>query len=106
MDVRSGTGVVKVRAENHWELQIDTTNGEVLQVAVRRSDLIESIHDDSFFHENFKLWVFLPSAIVLAGIWGTGIYLFLLPYILKKLQRKTKWKRSTHVEGQGQLDSL
>ncbi len=106
LDVRPGKGIIKVRGNNDWEVQLDSKTGEVLQVAVRQSDLIESIHDDSFFHENFKLWVFLPSAIVLAGIWGTGIYLFLLPYILKKLQRKTKWKRSTHVEGQGQLDSL
>ncbi len=61
LDVRPGKGVVKVRAKNRWEIQIDATNGDVLQVAVRRSDLIESIHDGSFFHENFKLWVLLPS---------------------------------------------
>jgi len=35
LDVRPGKGVVKVRAKNRWEIQIDTTNGEVLQVAVR-----------------------------------------------------------------------
>ncbi len=48
LDVRPGKGVIKVRAKNRWEIQIDTTNGEVLQVAVLRSDLIESIHDGSF----------------------------------------------------------
>jgi uncharacterized iron-regulated membrane protein len=31
LDVRPGKGVVKVRAKNRWELQIDTTNGAVLQ---------------------------------------------------------------------------
>jgi uncharacterized iron-regulated membrane protein len=80
LDIRPGKGVVKVRAKNRWEIQIDTTNGEVLQVAVRRSDLIESIHDGSFFHESFRLWVFMPSALLLAGIWVTGLYLFLFPY--------------------------
>ncbi|MBW1787986.1 MAG: PepSY domain-containing protein [Deltaproteobacteria bacterium] len=90
LDVRPGKGVVKVRAKNRWELQIDTTNGKVLQVAVCRSDLIESIHDGSFFHEKFKLWVFLPSAIVLAGIWGTGMYLFLFPYINRRNRKKIK----------------
>jgi uncharacterized iron-regulated membrane protein len=81
LDVRPGKGVVKVRAKNRWEMQIDTTNGEVLQVAVRRSDRIENIHDGSFFHERVKFWVFLPSAIVLSGIWGTGLYLFLFPHM-------------------------
>jgi hypothetical protein len=88
LDVQPGKGVVKVRAMNRWEIQIDTTNGEVLQVAMRRSDLIESIHDGSFFHERFKLWVFLPSAVLLIGIWGTGMYLFLFPYLIKRNRKQ------------------
>lgn len=97
LDVRPGKGVVKVQAKNRWEIQIDTTNGKVLQVAVRRSDLIESIHDGSFFHENLKLWVFLPSAIVLAGIWGTGVYLFLFPYMNRRNRKKEKAQRLQHA---------
>lgn len=93
LDARPGKGLVKVRAKNRWEIQIDTTYGEVLQVAVRRSDLIESIHDGSFFHEKLKLWVFLPSAIVLAGVWGTGFYLFLLPYMNRRNRKKEKAQR-------------
>jgi uncharacterized iron-regulated membrane protein len=88
LDVRPGKGVVKVRAKNRWEIQIDTTNGEILQNALRRSDLIENIHDGSFFHESVKLWVFLPSAIVLAAIWGTGLYLFLFPYMNRVKSQK------------------
>lgn len=91
LDVRPGKGIIKVRGNNDWEVQLDSKTGHVLQVEIRRSDFIESIHDGSFFHESFKLWVFLPSALVLALMWGTGIYLFLLPYILKKHQRKRKW---------------
>jgi uncharacterized iron-regulated membrane protein len=45
LDVRPGKGMLKVRAENHWEIQIDANTGTVLQVAYRRSDMIESIHD-------------------------------------------------------------
>ena len=88
LDVRPGKGVVKVLAKNRWEIQIDTNSGDVLQVAVRRSDLIESIHDGSFFNEHFKLWVFLPSAILLSGIWVTGVYLFLFTYLRKRKQSK------------------
>lgn len=91
MDVRPGKGVIKVRGNNGWEVQIDAETGKILQVALRNSDLIESIHDGSFFHDSFKLWVFLPSAVILAGMWGTGLYLFLLPYMLR---RKNKNKFS------------
>jgi hypothetical protein len=72
LDVRPLKGVVKVRAKSGWEVQVDTATGEVLQAAVRRSDVVESIHDGSFFHEQAKLWVFLPAAAILAGLWGTG----------------------------------
>lgn len=87
LDVRPARGVVKVRCKNRIELQIDTKTGEVLQVAVRRSDIIESIHDGSFFHPGAKLWVFLPSAVILAGLWGTGIYLFIRPYLGRRKRR-------------------
>ena len=51
LDVRPGKGVVKIRAKNRWEVQVDTSTGKILQVAFRRSDLIESIHDGSFFSD-------------------------------------------------------
>lgn len=87
LDVRPSKGIVKVRAKNRWEIQVDTATGEVLQVAYRRSDWIESIHDGSWFHDRAKLWVFLPSAVILLGLWGTGIYLWLLPYIARRKKR-------------------
>ena len=86
LDVRPSKGIVKVRSKNRWEIQIDTNSGEVLQVAFRRSDLIESIHDGSFFHDQVKLWIFFPIGLVLLVLWATGLYLFFLPYY-------AKWKR-------------
>ena len=83
LDVRPGKGMLKVRSENSWEIQIDANTGAVLQVAYRRSDLIESIHDGSFFGGHAKLWVFLPSALVLIGLWITGMVLFFHPYLVK-----------------------
>lgn len=80
LDVRPGKGIVKVAAVNHWEIQVDLATGAVLQSAYRRSDLIEQMHDGSWFHESAKLWLFLPSALVVLGLWGTGIYLFVLPF--------------------------
>ena len=86
LDVRPGKGIIKVRCKNRWEIQLDGSSGDVLQVAYRRSDLIESIHDGSFFHEQAKLWLFLPTAVILGGLWVSGVYLFFFPYF-------TKWQR-------------
>ena len=90
LDVRPGEGVAKVRAKSGWEVQVDTATGRVLQSAVRRSDLIESLHDGSFFHDRVKLWIFLPAAIVLACLWVSGIYLFLLPHLRRREGRRRK----------------
>lgn len=84
LDVRPSKGMLKVRGTNRWEVQIDTATGEVLQTAYRRSDLIESIHDGSFFGDPAKLWVFLPAAVVLFGLWVSGVYLWLLPHLVKR----------------------
>ena len=86
LDVRIDKGIVKVRGKNRWEVQVDTETGDVLQVAYRRSDLIESLHDGSWFHDKVKLWLFLPSGIILFVLWITGLYMFILPYTVK-------WKR-------------
>lgn len=83
IDLQPGRGIAKVQARNRWEVQVDLASGEVLQVAYRRSDLIESLHDGSWFHDQAKLWVFLPSAVVVLGLWVTGVYLFFLPYAVR-----------------------
>jgi len=94
LDVRPGKGMLKVRGKNRWEVQIDTKTGDVIQVAYRRSDLIESIHDGSFFHDSFKRWLFLPAGLILFGLWGTGIYLFLLPHMNNRKRRRDKLKKN------------
>ncbi len=92
LDIRPEKGVIKVLAKNHWEIQLDHRSGEVLQVGYRRSDLIESLHDGSFFHEWVKLGVFLPSAVVLLVLWLTGILLFARP-LWAKWQQRSKSSR-------------
>jgi uncharacterized iron-regulated membrane protein len=89
LDVRPGKGMLKVRANNRWEVQLDTTTGEVLASSHRRSDLIEAIHDGSWFHDRAKFWIWLPTAFILCGLWGTGVYLWLLPHLIKR-RRKLK----------------
>lgn len=79
IDVRPGKGIVKVQAANSWEAQIDISNGKVLQTAVRRSDLIESIHDGSFFASWVHDWIWPASAICMVVLTVTGLWLWLEP---------------------------
>jgi len=90
MDVRPGRGMLKVRANNRWEVQLDATTGEVLSSTYRRSDLIEALHDGSWFLDGAKIWIWLPTAFILCGLWGTGVYLWLLPYLVKRRRRVNK----------------
>jgi len=90
LDVQPGRGIVKVQCKNRWEVQLDLQTAQVLQVAYRRSDLIESLHDGSWFHDRAKLWVFLPVACVVLGLWVTGVYLFLLPHLVRWSRRRSR----------------
>ncbi len=89
IDLRVGKGIAKLRSNSGWEVQVDTNTGEVLNVAYRRSDGIEQIHDGSFFSDAVKLYIFLPTGVLLILMWGTGIYLFLLPRFRKKKKKPT-----------------
>ncbi|MDX1678709.1 PepSY-associated TM helix domain-containing protein [Arsukibacterium sp.] len=91
IDVRPDKGIMKVVASNRWEAQIDARTGDILHVAYRRSDIIESIHDGSWFAESAKLWLFLPAGILLFLMWCSGAVL-----LVTTLKSKLK-KRSARV---------
>jgi hypothetical protein len=80
LDVRPGRGIIKIRSENNWEIQIDHASGEILNTAYRRSDIIESIHDGSIFHPLAKPWLFLLFAFGFLVLWITGVYLFVIAH--------------------------
>lgn len=46
-------------------------------MAYRRNELIESLHDGSWFHKHAKLWI-------------SGIYLFVAPLLKKRKRNKKK----------------
>jgi len=94
IDLRPGKGVAKVISNSGWEVQIDTSTGSVLSTNFRRSDVIENIHDGSFFGDWTKLYLFLPIGLLLILMWGTGIYLFFITEIQKfKKRRRAKNKK-------------
>jgi len=85
LDVRPGLGLVKVWLNSGWEVQVDLGTGRVLQTAFRRSDLIESIHDGSFFAGDWtKLGLFLPAGLVLLLLWLSGLWMWWVPFIAKR----------------------
>lgn len=87
-DLKPGKGIIKFVSKSNWEVQVDTHTAEVLSIAQRRSDVIESIHDGSFFADWVKLWVFLPAGIGLFVLWITGIYLFTSAEYKKRKKRR------------------
>ena len=95
LDVRPSKGVIKVRCNNDWELQIDSSNGKILSSTFRRSDIIESLHDGSWFHDSAKLWIFLPNGLILLLLWVTGIVLWWMPFGAKIKKRKRQTNKTT-----------
>lgn len=84
LDYRPSEKLLKVTTRCGREVQIDPADGRVLQVAVRRSDVIESLHDGSWFGGVIKRGVFLPTGVILVAMWATGMYLFLLPQMRRR----------------------
>lgn len=89
IDIRPSKGIAKIRSKNSWEIQIDLETLEIYSVSYRRSDIIESIHDGSFFTDFVKFGLFMPSGILLIVLSFTGIFMFLLPIFRKKKKGKS-----------------
>lgn len=87
IDIRPNKGIAKIKSKNNWEIQIDIETSEIYSSNFRRSDIIETIHDGSFFSEIVKYGWFLPSGILLLVLSLTGIYMFFIP-ILSRMKRK------------------
>jgi uncharacterized iron-regulated membrane protein len=96
LDVRPGKGMVKVWLNSGWEAQVDLGTGRVLQTAYRRSDLIESIHDGSFFAGDWtKLGLFLPAGLTMLLLWVSGMWMVWVPFIAKR--RRSEKRRLSKV---------
>ena len=91
MDVRPSRGIAKVHSKHtNLEVQVDLATGEILQAQERRSDLIESLHDGTWFSESTRWGVFFPAGIAIGALWITGLTLFLQPYLLRRRRRRSQ----------------
>jgi len=88
IDFRPGERIHKVRSRLHQaEIQVDAVTGRVLNVAERRSDLLENIHDGSFLADWVHLWIMPLVALGLFFLCGSGLYLWLHPLWLRKIRQ-------------------
>lgn len=89
VDFRPGKSVFKVRSEHDYaEIQVDAVTGDILSVASRPSDLLEAVHDGSFY----AAWVHAALMPVAGGglifVSLSGLYLWLAPLMRKRRQKK------------------
>ncbi len=90
IDIRADRGLAKVTLKSGWEAQVDLGTGRLLQTAVRRSDLIESLHDGSYFAGDLtKVGLFLPAGVVLAMLWVTGLWMFWVTWSARRKRAKS-----------------
>ena len=76
IDIRKEKGIVKfVYVKHYWEVQLDGSTGEVLQVNLRKSDFIEDIHDGSYLDSYFKTKG-EPIKLTYTFIMGTSLFIF------------------------------
>ncbi|HPF46809.1 MAG: PepSY domain-containing protein [Alphaproteobacteria bacterium] len=94
IDYKTDRGMIKFITADGWEVQVDRTNGLVLSVMERRSDLLEKIHDGTFFGDWVKYYIILPSAICLFILWITGIYMFVYPYVKRASNKRNKREKA------------
>ncbi len=97
IDYKADRGMVKFITFEGWEVQVDTTNGSVLSVALRQSDFLEKLHDGSYFGDFVKYYITLPTGIVLFILWITGLWMFFYPYVKKAANKRNK-KLKTQVQ--------
>lgn len=78
IEVRPDKGIVKINYKNSYTgLQIDASTGEILKVERRNSDLIEHIHDGTWFDRIFGLKSG-AFKLIYTSLCGIGLVIFTL----------------------------
>jgi uncharacterized iron-regulated membrane protein len=90
IDIRPSDGIAKVILNSRTEVQVDLATGRPVQLGYRTSDLLETIHDFSLIGDWAKYALSLGSGIALLLMSGTGVYLFLLPMLVKRRKRRAR----------------
>jgi uncharacterized iron-regulated membrane protein len=80
VDYRPKDNIFKVISnEGYIEVQVDGKTGKVLSSSFRNDQLMEDIHDLSFFADLAHAWLLPAVAIGLATLAATGVAIFMTP---------------------------
>lgn len=90
IDVRPSDGIAKVITDQLIEYQVDLHTLEVLSTGYRGADLIEKLHDGTFFADLAKYLLMMPSGIALLILWATGVYLFFLTHLQRRRKKNAR----------------
>lgn len=91
IDFRPDKRVYKVRSKtNQAEIQIDAITGQVLNVSTRRSDLLEQLHDGSYFGDWVHAGAMPAVAIANVLLVISGLYLWLGPKFRRKCRARER----------------
>lgn len=89
IDIRPGKRIAKVRSQHHYaEVQVDLVSGAIVGGVTRRnSDLIEQIHDGSFFGDLVHDWFMPIVSIALLFLVVSGLWLWIEPKLRRRRRR-------------------
>lgn len=91
VDFRPGKRVHKVRSKhNYSEIQVCAVTGEVLHRDWRPSDLLEQIHDGSFFGDWVHDYFMLLVPVGLAFLAVSGLYLWIAPKLRTRRRKRER----------------
>lgn len=93
IDIRPKDGIAKVILQSRTEIQVDLTTGAAVETGYRTSDMLETIHDFSFMGGWAKYVFSFGSGIALIFMGATGVYLFVLPMLVRRRKRIEKQRR-------------
>jgi len=89
IDFRPGNRVFKVQSRhNYAEIQVDAVTGEILSTAWRPSDMLEDMHDGSYYADwlHATLMPVAGGGLVLLTV--SGLYLWLAAWLRKRRQQR------------------
>ena len=89
IDLRPDKRVFKVHSKhNYAEIQVDAVTGEILSTAWRPSDMLEDMHDGSYYAD----WLHATLMPVAGGglllLTVSGLYLWLAAWLRKRRQKR------------------
>jgi len=83
-----------ISKKNYREVQVDGKTGEVLSKGQRNDQLLEDLHDLSFFADNLHAWGLPAVAVCLFVLSTSGIIMYFVPVF-----RRAKFRRQNPDAG-------